>query len=40
LHFSALKAIEMQIKMLGLNEPEKIETKITGLNINDMIKFK
>jgi len=37
---SALKAIEMQIKMLGLNEPEKIETKITGLNINDMIKFK
>jgi len=37
---AALKAIEIQIKMLGLYEPEKIETKITGLNINDMIKFK
>ena len=36
----ALKAIELQIKMLGLNEPEKTETKITGLNLKDMIRFK
>lgn len=36
---ATLKAIEIQIKMLGLNEPEKTETKITGLSLKDMIRF-
>ena len=34
---AVIKAIEVQAKLLGLNEAEKIETKITGLGASAII---
>lgn len=37
---AALKSVDLMIKMLGFNAPEKNETKITGsLNLKDLLDF-
>ena len=34
---AVIKAIEVQAKMLGLNEPDKVEAKITGIGASKVI---
>lgn len=36
---NSIRAIEVINKMLGYNEPDKVENKITGINIKDLVSF-
>jgi phage terminase small subunit len=36
---NSIKAVEVINKMLGFNEPDKVENKITGINIKDLVSF-
>jgi len=36
---NSTKAIEVINKMLGFNEPDKVESKITNINLQDLVSF-
>ena len=36
---NSIKAIEVIKKMLGFNEPDKVENKITNINLKDLVSF-